>query len=79
VLSPSENLVKERLCDFPNRLWDGSTTLNVPLTNWTQDPVVIEKGTVVGRLEEASLADGQDSLWTDTSCSPILLRQPEMV
>jgi len=59
VLSPSKNLVKEKLYDFSDRLWDGSTTLNLPLTNWTQDSVVIEKRTVVGRPEEASLVDGK--------------------
>ena len=36
--------------------------------------MVIEKGTVVGRLKEVSIFDGQDSLWTDTSCSPRLCR-----
>ena len=66
--------MKERLCGFLDRLWDGNTTLNVLMTNWAHDPVVIEKGTFVGRLEEASLVDGQDSLWTDTNRSPRFCR-----
>jgi len=36
----------------------------VPLTNWSQEPVVLQKNTVVGKIEEASLVD---PLWTNTS------------
>ena len=69
MLSPSEELVREKLCDFPDELWDGNKVFSVPLTNWTQEPVVLEKGTIVERTEEVSLIDGQDSVWTETSSS----------
>jgi len=62
VLSPTDDLIVERLCGLPDELWVGQKAVSVPLTNWTQEPVILEKGTVVGRLEEASLIDGQDSL-----------------
>jgi len=48
MLSPSEELVREKLCDFPDELWDGKEAFSVPLTNWTQEPVVLKKGTIVG-------------------------------
>ena len=59
VLSPTDDLMKERLCDFPDELWNGKKAFSLPLTNWTQEPVVLEKGTVVGRLEEVSLVEEQ--------------------
>jgi len=64
----------EKLCDFPDELWVGKRTFSVPLTNWSQEPVVLQKNTVVGKIEEASLVDGQDPLWTNTSSAPRLCR-----
>ena len=53
---------------------NGKKAFSVPLTNWTREPVVLEKGIVVGRLEEVSLVEEQDPLWTNTSDVPRLCR-----
>jgi len=70
VLSPTDDLIMEKLCDFPDELWVGKRTFSVLFTNWSQEPVVLQKNTVVGKIEEASLVDGQDLLWTNTSDAP---------
>jgi len=74
VLSPTDDLIMEKLCDFPDELWIGKRTFSVPLTNWSQEPVVLQKNTAFGKIEKARLVDGQDLLWTNTSDAPGLCR-----
>jgi len=44
----------ELQCDFADELWTGEQSFSVPVTNWSGQPVMSKRGTVVGTLESVS-------------------------
>ena len=72
VVTLHEGILAEKLCDFMVELWVGGTTPTLSLTNWGHFPVIIEKDTVIGMVEEASLVTQDDPLWSE----PVQLADP---
>ena len=64
LLGPVANLAKAQ-CNFVEELWTGAEALNVPITNWTVEPIVVAKDQMVGEIEEVSLVDKDDAIWED--------------
>ena len=54
IITPQQGMLVERMCDFTEELWVDELSLTSLLTNWGNCPVVIEKDTVVGVIEERS-------------------------
>ena len=53
------------MCDFMEEMWVGETVPTLSLTNWGHFPLVIEKDTVIGMVEKASLVTQDDPLWSE--------------
>ena len=65
VVEPHEGMLAERMCDFTEELWVDKPSPTLTLTNWGNCPVVIEKDTVIGTIEEVSLITKDDPLWSE--------------
>ena len=52
-------------CDFADEICNGQEFSKVPLMNWGTQPQVFRKGTVIGHLEQASIATYDDPIWKD--------------
>jgi len=50
-------------CDFADGICDSQTLCRILLINWGTHLQVFRKGTVIGKLEEASLVEHSDPLW----------------
>ena len=48
LVTPSEEPMAEQQCDFADELWTGEQSFSIPVTNWSGQPVMIKRGTVVG-------------------------------
>ena len=70
-------------CDILDGFCTGDSECYVPMTNWGTRPVQLEKGSVVGNIEEVDLIASHDSLWdedpfpTIATISPTEVRQRE--
>ena len=69
LLSPHSKLASQ-CCDFIEELWYGEESLKVLITNWTTEPILIERDQVVGEIEEVSVVNRDDPIWEE---------QPELV
>ena len=56
IVIPNENMIINEQCDFADGICNGQEFSKVPLMNWRTQPQVFRKGTVVGHLEQASIA-----------------------
>ena len=69
LMSPHSKLASQ-CCDFMEELWYGEKSLRVLITNWTTEPILIERDQVVGEIEEVSVVNRDDPIWEE---------QPELV
>ena len=69
LLRPHNKLASQ-CCDFMEELWYGEESLKVLITNWTTEPILIERDQVVGEIEEVSVVNRDDPVWEE---------QPELV
>jgi len=70
VLGPTDNLAAHR-CDFVEELWTGAAEVKVPISNWSNTPVVIPMGQVVGEIEEVSVIGQSDRVWEQPEVSVV--------
>ena len=60
-----KNVLAAHQCDILDGFWTGDSECYVPMTNWETRPVQLEKGSVVGNIEEVDLIASHDSLWDE--------------
>ena len=65
IVVPDENMIMNEQCDFADGICNGQEFSKVPLMNWGTQPQVFRKGTVIGHLEQASIATYDDPIWKD--------------
>ena len=58
-------MIMNEQCDFADGICNGQEFSKVPLMNWGTQPQVFRKGTVIGHLEQASIATYDDPIWKD--------------
>ena len=44
LISPKEGVLAERTCDFAKELWGCEPLPDLPVTNWGDDTIELEKG-----------------------------------
>jgi len=66
IVVPKKEELASKECDFAEGLWLGQQKFQVPVTNWGNQPLVLEQGSVIGYIEEVDLIDKDDTIWKDT-------------
>ena len=46
---------------------------NIPLTNWGAEPVVFDKGTIIGSVDTVSVVDIEDDIWKEESSGTVAI------
>ena len=65
VVTPCEGLLAEKMCDIVEELWVDEPVPTLTVRNWGNCPIVIEKGTVIGTIEDVSLVAKDDPVWSE--------------
>ena len=65
IVVPNENMIMNEQCDFADGICNDQEFSKVSLMNWGTQPQVFRKGTVIGHLEQASIATYNDPIWKD--------------
>jgi len=60
VVTPIEPIWTEKQCDFIEGYWTGESSFNIPFTNWRAEPIVLQKGSIVGRVDKVTFVDKGD-------------------
>ena len=63
MVSPDESVLAHDHCDFMERYLTGESI--ILLTNWGTEPVVFDKGTIVGSVDTVSVVDMDDDVWKE--------------
>ena len=63
LISPKEGVLAERTCDFAEELWGCESLPDLPVTNWGDNTVELERGTMVGDVEDVALVLPDDPVW----------------
>jgi len=62
-------------CDFTEQLWQlGETEPRVMVTNWNSGTVCVDKGTVIGTIEEVSQVGQDDHVWEEAPVPDAVVR-----
>ena len=67
IVTPDEFVLAHDHCNFMEGYWTGESMLNIPLTNWGAEPVVFDKGTIVGSVDTVSVVHMYDDIWKEES------------
>ena len=65
VVIPDEKILIDEQCDFIGGICNHETLSKIPVINWSREPKVLRRGDVIGHIEQASLVEHGDPLWSD--------------
>jgi len=79
VAVPDEKILIDEHCDFIGGICNHETLSKVPVINWGREPKVLRRGAILGHIEQASLVEHGDPLWSDPwSELPARFEEPVM-
>ena len=74
LVNPNDNLAN-RQCDFIEEVWEGKSTGELRITNWSGEPLSLESGEVIGNVEEVSRVSLDDPVWSNTEVTVAQISQ----
>ena len=74
LVNPNDNLVN-RQCDFIEEVWEGKSTGELRITNWSGEPLSLKSGEVIGNVEEVSRVSLDDPVWSNTEVTVAQISQ----
>ena len=74
LVNPNDNLAN-RLCDFIEEVWEGKSTGELCITNWSGEPLSSKSGEVIGSVEEVPRVSLDDAVWSTTEVTVAQISQ----
>ena len=74
LVNPNDNLAN-RQCDFIEEVWEGKSTGELCITNWSGVPLSLEPGEVIGNVEKVSRVNLDDPIWSSTEVTVAQISQ----
>ena len=74
LVNPNNNLAN-RQCDFTEKVWEGKSTGELRITNWSGEPLSLKPGEVIGNVEEVSRVSLDDPVWSNTEVTVAQISQ----